>query len=336
MEFKDRLKQYRIENNLTQEDMANKLCVSRQAVSKYETGRSYPNVDVMTDIAKLLGVSLDELLSREELAKESILSNQNRQKNKRNIIILIVLSLVIVAVSIVSIVLSVLNNRRLDEQNKLDENLQLLGLVGSAEQVTPTVETLENDKVFGYCFLYRGDQLIGKGYNLSDLYANVSLFDNDFDMTVTLSAKQRYCYFYLVYYNKADKKYVFEYGGELDLSEHSQLTMTVGANDNLWSFSVKFERVDTLISTTIYEYGMDGEVIDSKTIFNYEDFSSDQYTVSDNCLYLVVEEKFSDESGAEYFNREIIVNSEINRTYVYHMKSLNENGFGNKILFIYK
>lgn len=53
MEFKDRLKKYRADNNLTQEDLANKLCVSRQAVSKYETGLNYPNLDVMRAISKL-------------------------------------------------------------------------------------------------------------------------------------------------------------------------------------------------------------------------------------------------------------------------------------------
>lgn len=69
MEFKDRLKQHRQDNNLTQDELADKSYVSRQAISKYETGRGYPSIDILTELAKLMGISVDELLTREELVK---------------------------------------------------------------------------------------------------------------------------------------------------------------------------------------------------------------------------------------------------------------------------
>ncbi len=45
MEFSDKLQQLRKQNNLTQEQPAEQLFVSRTAVSKWESGRGYPNIE---------------------------------------------------------------------------------------------------------------------------------------------------------------------------------------------------------------------------------------------------------------------------------------------------
>lgn len=82
MEFKERLKQFRLENEMTQEELAKKLFVSRQAVSKYETGRGYPNLEIMQLISKLLNISLEELLSKEELTKGTLVMNHKNKRNK--------------------------------------------------------------------------------------------------------------------------------------------------------------------------------------------------------------------------------------------------------------
>jgi len=62
MEFKDILHRLRLEANLTQEQLAEKLFVSRVTVSKWETGRGYPNLDSIKLIAKIFSVSIDDLL----------------------------------------------------------------------------------------------------------------------------------------------------------------------------------------------------------------------------------------------------------------------------------
>lgn len=56
------LKQYRIKSNMTQEFVAEKLGVSRQAVSKWETDLSDPSTSNLLALAKLYGVSPEELL----------------------------------------------------------------------------------------------------------------------------------------------------------------------------------------------------------------------------------------------------------------------------------
>lgn len=67
MEFHEKLQELRKQNKLTQEQLAQILHVSRTAVSKWESGRGYPNIDSLKAIAKLYSVTVDELLSGEEL-----------------------------------------------------------------------------------------------------------------------------------------------------------------------------------------------------------------------------------------------------------------------------
>ena len=67
MEFHEKLQELRKKEGLTQEQLAEKLYVSRAAVSKWESGRGYPSIDSLKTIAKFYSVTIDELLSGEEL-----------------------------------------------------------------------------------------------------------------------------------------------------------------------------------------------------------------------------------------------------------------------------
>lgn len=73
MQIGDVIRKYRKERHLTQEEMARRLGVTAPAVNKWERGNSYPDVLLLAPIARLLGISLDTLLSfREELTEEEI------------------------------------------------------------------------------------------------------------------------------------------------------------------------------------------------------------------------------------------------------------------------
>ena len=65
MSFSENLKQIRKENHLSQEDLAELLDVSRQAVSKWEQGMGYPEVEKLLLLSNKLHVSLDALMSNE-------------------------------------------------------------------------------------------------------------------------------------------------------------------------------------------------------------------------------------------------------------------------------
>ena len=67
MEFNEKLQQLRKQKGLTQEELAQALYVSRTAVSKWESGRGYPNIDTLKAIATFFCITVDQLLSSEEL-----------------------------------------------------------------------------------------------------------------------------------------------------------------------------------------------------------------------------------------------------------------------------
>lgn len=81
MEFNEKLQELRKNKGLTQEELANDLYVSRTAISKWESGRGYPNIDSLKAISKYFSVSLDDLLSSEEIL--NVAENDHKIKEQR-------------------------------------------------------------------------------------------------------------------------------------------------------------------------------------------------------------------------------------------------------------
>ena len=67
MQFHEKLKSCRLAEGWTQEQLAERVCVSRVTVSKWETGRGFPNLGSLQQLASLFRLSIDELLSTNEL-----------------------------------------------------------------------------------------------------------------------------------------------------------------------------------------------------------------------------------------------------------------------------
>ena len=78
MEFYEKLQELRKQKGLTQEELAESLYVSRTAISKWESGRGYPNIDSLKAISKFFSVTIDELLSGEEVL--TIAEEDQKQK----------------------------------------------------------------------------------------------------------------------------------------------------------------------------------------------------------------------------------------------------------------
>lgn len=65
MEFNEKLQTLRKERGVTQEELAEALFISRTAVSKWESGRGYPNIDSLKALSAFFSVSLDDLICSE-------------------------------------------------------------------------------------------------------------------------------------------------------------------------------------------------------------------------------------------------------------------------------
>ena len=81
MKFNEKLQELRKQKGLTQEQLAESLFVSRTAVSKWETGRGTPSMESLKQIANLFHITLDQLLSTEEVVV--IAENENKDNMKR-------------------------------------------------------------------------------------------------------------------------------------------------------------------------------------------------------------------------------------------------------------
>ena len=87
MGFKERVKEIRKGMGLSQEKFAEKIHVSRQAVTKWECGESYPDIEKLIEVSKVFKISIDKLLKDEENCieknegeKEASISKKDRSE----------------------------------------------------------------------------------------------------------------------------------------------------------------------------------------------------------------------------------------------------------------
>lgn len=98
--------QLRKEKNLTQKELADTLGVTDKAVSKWETGKSYPDVALLPKLTSALGVSVDVLLANEKNFKEV---ERNAMKEKINKMLPLICNAVALAMGVALIVLNILD-----------------------------------------------------------------------------------------------------------------------------------------------------------------------------------------------------------------------------------
>ena len=119
MEFNNRLYELRKQKGLSQEELANKLNVSRQTVSKWEIGDSTPDMEKLIALSDLFEISLDELVmgkvpsSSEPSAKaagvlnaieEKVLTTENKKAAKKGLKIVGIVAGVILAIDVISMI----------------------------------------------------------------------------------------------------------------------------------------------------------------------------------------------------------------------------------------
>ena len=98
MKISDKIKQARIKLSLTQEDVADKLEISRQTLSNWENGKTLPDIANVLKMSDLYNVSLDELLKGDVDMKKKIFDEQKYVATMKRVFNFIVGLLLIVAV----------------------------------------------------------------------------------------------------------------------------------------------------------------------------------------------------------------------------------------------
>ena len=86
MEFHEKLQALRKQKNMTQEELAQALFVSRTAISKWESGRGTPSIDSLKAIAAFFSVTIDELLSGDQVLRIAEEENERKVSQVRDLV----------------------------------------------------------------------------------------------------------------------------------------------------------------------------------------------------------------------------------------------------------
>lgn len=94
MEVGNQIKKYRQSINLTQEELAEKIYVTRQTVSNWENGKNYPDLNSLIMLCDLFNISLDILVKGDVIEMKKQVVQDDVRKFKRDMVIFTVLMIV--------------------------------------------------------------------------------------------------------------------------------------------------------------------------------------------------------------------------------------------------
>lgn len=186
MQFHERLKNYRKEKGLTQEELAEKLHVSRSAVAKWENGLGLPSSESLDEMATFFGITSEELLADRET--ETIIVEKNSKLSQQKKWLIGLICLVIALIVIGSVLIGIFIKHESDMRNGGGE-VQILGIGASFNAQYEELEGNEKLIIYHlkagktyefYIRLYhRGSQDVRLGKGGINIYYDAQYFTFD-------------------------------------------------------------------------------------------------------------------------------------------------------------
>ena len=96
MELGNQIKIYRNQLNMSQDELAEKIYVTRQTISNWENEKSYPDIISVIELSSLYSISLDDLLKGDERMMEHLEESTNVVKSNQKLIGAIILNIITV------------------------------------------------------------------------------------------------------------------------------------------------------------------------------------------------------------------------------------------------
>lgn len=173
------IKELRIKNSLSQADLANKLSVTKQAISKWENGRGIPDIEMLKELSKIFNVDIDEIIDGELKEKEV------KKKNNKKIIILS--SLIIIV--IISITIFLFTNKPSFNFSTLASDNDLFSIKGVVaydnnkksiyiSDLDYNSDNEESEYVVAECILYEKDGMSDKQISKCGNINEISKYDS--------------------------------------------------------------------------------------------------------------------------------------------------------------
>ena len=195
------IKKLRKDNNLTQAELADKLGVTYQAVSKWENGKNVPDIATLKEISNMFNINIDDIINGEK-------KDNNKNKNKYLIIIIALLVILTLILSINVINSNHKNNIEINDIKTTCEKFNVTGsLVHSNDKSYIRISNIEfcsdDDIIYKEieCILYeKNGNIINKitschkGYNvtLKDHLSIVKLSRDDYTSICSIKNKELY------------------------------------------------------------------------------------------------------------------------------------------------
>lgn len=127
MNFQNTIKDLRNKNNLTQEEMAQKLYVSRQAISNWENGKNLPDIEMLLTISKTFKVPLDDLINQKDNdITKKLINDTSINKRAKIYLYSLIIGAFLFTLGTICLIIKALSVEYIDNSGILHENFFLL------------------------------------------------------------------------------------------------------------------------------------------------------------------------------------------------------------------
>ncbi len=346
--FKDKLKDLRKQNNLTQDELSTKLGISRQSISKWENGLSYPTQFMLNRICEVFNVTFEDLLNSDEVLLISLDNNSSVKKVKRNI--LLTSSLVLIVLVGLIIAVWVFNDRINKIETPLDdveETDVLLGFIVLDQVGMDLYDETDEDSLnnllksglypLSYTDVSQRDHV---SYSNKLFGYKISIIDDSVEENATIYIKKNSGYHlysvYKILYDVVDKKtYLVQTTGILGSSlgsftlkfEHPKNSVI----QNDVTYNITFKSTDTIEKIELYTYNESNDYISHQEVFTGETVNIDPET-----LYFVIRETNKTVDDQMYLTKTVVNYSDIHGQYYFQAKMYEDNDFASVETIIIK
>lgn len=334
--FKDKIRDLRNRKNLTQEELAKKLHISRQSISKWENGISYPTKDSLGSLCEIFNVKVTDLLSEEEMILMSIDNKKNiDSKGKRNIILFSLIGTIIIMLSIFVFVI----NKRVDELSLPpieDEPIDMfVGFIVLDEEGIIQYENNDNKTQAVYNLLedtypFEFIDVLNKEHiflSRNKIFnRKIKNFANGIEYiegTVYFNTTDKFLLSIATIRLSQDDSYYLTFD---NIMVDSNITIT---NDNIifgdksitnraYQYSLKIQHSNTITSINLLQYNNEFNLIKEKSLLDLK-----SVTLEEETLYIVIEEIYENLLGDNYLRKIKIEHYEIDKEYFYVTPKFN-------------
>jgi len=339
--FKERIRELRNKSNYTQDDLAKKLNISRQSISKWENGLSYPTRASLNLICEVFNVNIQDIMDQDEVMLISIENNTHvKSIKKRNLITLLLITSTIVLLIAVGIVFNTrLNRLEIEEDNQIANPLLgviILDQVGldlyDSSDETSLLSLLESRKYPYVYFHPDGGNSRWDNNKLFSKFASSSNISEVVEATVyiqyNLNQSIHVCH---IYFDLVQEKMIlytrYTYTG------FSSLEITVDTiespRNNIVpqdiSFNLKLSFIDSINSVELYQYNESYDLISSESID-----IDDVISLNSETLYFIIRETYEDILGESYIKKRVVHQNDFTKFFLYEFKAFEDNVFADR------